>query len=576
LEDLNSRGLLSSPTEVSNSQAQALKELELGNQKTLSSFDTNVYDNQQNLYQQGLGTILGGQQDALNQVLSGQQFALDTQLGGDQSALDAYLASLDTGVQNQFAGSSSALEAALNSNRAGLQRTFDLADAAREESRANYLANKSSRNQLVDSLIGAGSQIAPAVLGGSGSLVGNLYKRRAPSGYTTGLPVWAFPIKTKYLPAGGSSFGSYNMARQIIPRQITQIPRPAPQIQLNPIQLQKPQVPVDQIIQVLGQNPVASGIKTGAGVLAQAMQRRNELRKQAAQVQALEGSVPALGMRQGTLQGLSPELATEALKQNVELAKVRQPKTEELPPVYVIRKSGKIYDAFNGQEITKMDPTRKYQMWSEFGTGVNGSVQQTQFVDSSDGIPLLFDRANKMFVRSDNMGMPTGKPVPMKGNQDATQSASRGAELLPKIDQLFNSLARKSDFMAKASVAPGLSKIAFPETNQLKNEVKQIGFTFGGKNFTGNEEKIITDALIPGVFDNDESREAKRKALKGYISGQINLLEAANLLGASGAQIKQILGRNQAGPSGANNTGGWTPDDEKRFQELQRKHSGRP
>jgi hypothetical protein len=177
------------------------------------------------------------------------------------------------------------------------------------------------------------------------------------------------------------------------------------------------------------------------------------------------------------------------------------------------------------------------------GTGGKGSVQQSQLVDSHDSVPLLFDRDNRTYVRSTDGQPVIGSAIPTKGNADAVSTTSRGLELLPKIDRLFNALDKKTPIGAKAATMPILGSVLYPEETQLRNELKQVGFTFGGKNFTGNEENIIVGAMVPSWNDNKASREAKRKALKGYISGQIDLMSAANLLGASGKSVKDLLNK---------------------------------
>lgn len=169
-----------------------------------------------------------------------------------------------------------------------------------------------------------------------------------------------------------------------------------------------------------------------------------------------------------------------------------------------------------------------------------GSIQQSQWIDS-DGTPLLFDRDNQRYVRSDNGALPAGKITPAKGNAEAVQSAGRGAELYKKVDPLFDELQAKGDLGSRAALLPGVRNVAFPEINQMRNELRQAGFSFGGKNYTGTEAGIIEGTLVPNSLDSPESMELKRQAVKGYLKGQIDLLGAANLLGASGVQIKTIL-----------------------------------
>ena len=119
LEDLNSRGLLTSPSAVNTAQTDALKELGLENEKYLRDFDTS----------------------ALSARLQAQQDALD-------SGLDL--------------------------RRGGLDQQFEDAASNREEALARDLAKKQNKNNLINSLIGVGgslggSLLTAKMLGGAGA-----------------------------------------------------------------------------------------------------------------------------------------------------------------------------------------------------------------------------------------------------------------------------------------------------------------------------------------------------------------------------------------------------------------------
>lgn len=133
LEDLNSRGIFTSPSAVSNAQAQALKEIELGNQDKINAFDTQTYTDENQLRLAGLTGDLQAQQDAM--------------------------------------------DAGLDLRRTSLEKNMQDAQAGREEALARDLARQQSRNSLYGSLIGAGGSLGGAylgakALGGAGMLGG--------------------------------------------------------------------------------------------------------------------------------------------------------------------------------------------------------------------------------------------------------------------------------------------------------------------------------------------------------------------------------------------------------------------
>ena len=130
LEDLNRRGLFTSPTAVNSAQAEALKGIELENQDRLLNFD---------------------------------ETALAAKLQGEQDALDA----------------------ALDLRRGDLEQRFGEAAANREEGLARDLARQSRRQGVTQSLIGAGGSILGAGLGQGGFLSG-LFGRGGGSSGTVG------------------------------------------------------------------------------------------------------------------------------------------------------------------------------------------------------------------------------------------------------------------------------------------------------------------------------------------------------------------------------------------------------
>jgi hypothetical protein len=102
LQDLNARGLFTSPTAVSEGQSQALKEIALDNNRSLQDFDTDVFNNIQNIRSTGVGS--------------------------------------------------------------SLQRLFDVQDNDREERLARYLARRQSRDSLVNALIGGTASFGGSAL----------------------------------------------------------------------------------------------------------------------------------------------------------------------------------------------------------------------------------------------------------------------------------------------------------------------------------------------------------------------------------------------------------------------------
>lgn len=130
LEDLNSRGLATSPTAVGQEQSNALRDIALNNQQKMLDVENADFNTLQGIRQSGLSAGLQAQQDALDS-------GLDLRRGN------------------------------LEANRADTQ-------ASQERALAESLAKQQSRNGLTQSLIGAGGSLLGGALarGGLGSLLG--------------------------------------------------------------------------------------------------------------------------------------------------------------------------------------------------------------------------------------------------------------------------------------------------------------------------------------------------------------------------------------------------------------------
>lgn len=82
---------------------------------------------------------------------------------------------------------------------------------------------------------------------------------------------------------------------------------------LQPIQSPQRKIPIDQIIAVQGQNPIAQGIEAGGNVIGQAIAKRAQLQQQGQQLAAL---AKVAGQDPSAYAGLAPESANAiALKQ---------------------------------------------------------------------------------------------------------------------------------------------------------------------------------------------------------------------------------------------------------------------
>lgn len=104
LEDLNSRGFATSPTETANTQSRYLADIALKNNQALSAFDTDAFNQESNLRQQAAMTPL-------------------------------------------------------ELERMGIERDYALADQARQESLSRELADQQSKDAMTSGLLGLGGNL---------------------------------------------------------------------------------------------------------------------------------------------------------------------------------------------------------------------------------------------------------------------------------------------------------------------------------------------------------------------------------------------------------------------------------
>ena len=160
LEDLNSRGLLRSPTAVNTAQADALKQIELANMDKLFQYDA-----------AGTSARLQAQQDALD------------------SGLDL--------------------------RRAGLEQHYGNVASNQEEALARDLAKQQARNQLTNSLIGAGGSLGAGYLsgafGGGGGAAGGSARGAAGAGGLTTLSSGATSGSFSGIPYAGAGTPASSM-----------------------------------------------------------------------------------------------------------------------------------------------------------------------------------------------------------------------------------------------------------------------------------------------------------------------------------------------------------------------------
>ena len=164
-----------------------------------------------------------------------------------------------------------------------------------------------------------------------------------------------------------------------------------------------------------------------------------------------------------------------------------------------------------------------------------------------------------------------------KGITEPTLAASSAASALSMIDPVYEKYAQLNPAEKRIAAVKGgplsfVSKATFPELKALEdNLIAQTVFQMGGKQLTLAEKEIVSNAFLPTFFDTPKSIELKKSAAKEYLSGRIDILEAANLLGPAGLGIKRLAQKAMQ----SSTKKGLNSNERSELEQLERELNGR-
>lgn len=118
------------------------------------------------------------------------------------------------------------------------------------------------------------------------------------------------------------------------------------------IQIEKKRVPLEQIIAVRGQSPVAKGIETAGQVLGQALARKAQLRRQGEQLAAMEALA---GQQPGAFRGVPLEVASSLTgafaKQRMTQQETEKKKAEDIQRIRLLEQQAKMAPGSLGDDF---------------------------------------------------------------------------------------------------------------------------------------------------------------------------------------------------------------------------------
>lgn len=351
-----------------------------------------------------------------------------------------------------------------------------------------------------------------------------------------------------------------------------------PQAQALPeVQRSRYKVPVEQILAVEGQNPLAQGINAAVPILAQALQKRAEIRRQAAQVQQL---AQLTGQQDpGAGSGLSPEAYLGGLKAKADLQKSAQ---ETWIPYGIDPKTGmQVERSRNGEIRLSANPAngQMLPLTAQPKTPAQMELEKAK-------MDLAQSRLN---FQKEKMTMPTAA-IRSMGETAVT--------VLPHIEELKNTIHEAAqqgfigpvagrvygDFLAGKVGSTG-DKSADALLGKLRAQdslvkTAMLRTHFGAR---GGQQMYehFANIMNTGVQSEEEmmgALDVMSNFAQGYAhAGGVNQ-NNFNAGGAASFDPKSLKVPTKSTPGApapaAPSSAGWTPAKEARYQELIKKKQG--
>lgn len=158
-----------------------------------------------------------------------------------------------------------------------------------------------------------------------------------------------------------------------------------------------------------------------------------------------------------------------------------------------------------------------------------------------NGTPLVYDPKTQTVQPVHIAPSVVGGKAYQKGTAEAITQTNQSISVLRDVDELFNgySALRNSGSFGETKArlqTTGLGNVLDPRLKALQRNIERTGFIVGGKQLTGTELEVVKGAFFPTPFDNEASLKVKQEAIHSLLSGQIDLANAARLLGPAGAK----------------------------------------
>lgn len=255
-----------------------------------------------------------------------------------------------------------------------------------------------------------------------------------------------------------------------------EIQLPQKRMAVNPVQTQKRNVPLEQIIAVEGQNPLATAIDTSSSVLGQVLAKKAELKRQGEQLARQRQQVARLeqlsGQQPGSFEGLDPETAStfalNSMKENAALAQLKERQNMEGKPRPLqgtIQKDGKTLQPFYNEKTGEIS-------YQELAGPKQAPPKGLQYAGMTpEGVPISFD-PNTGLTSTPTQKQYTGPSLPKTiGTEEQRRQALVGGAKA-SIEDIKDIVTKNPQTLTELKairLTPGrvYSQLASPEAKRL-------------------------------------------------------------------------------------------------------------
>ena len=262
---------------------------------------------------------------------------------------------------------------------------------------------------------------------------------------------------------------------------------PRTRLNIRQIEQQKRNVPIQEIIAIEGQNPLATGIETAGNVIGQALTKRAELRRQGEQLARME---KAYGLKEGELSGLDTETGSAIGKYVAESRKptyVQQINPDGTANLLEVPAGGK----FGGTVKVPIQPPKAKPSYTQENLLRSQFVNQSKdFTDTASAYQRVIDSsrspsaAGDMALIFNYMKMlDPGSTVREGEFANAAASGSYGARIQAAANKVLTGQrlddSMRGDFVARAN---DLYQGQLSRHKQREAEFQSLAESYGSDN----------------------------------------------------------------------------------------------